>query len=1076
MKKMVFLAGLVFLLVSYSQAAEAEENLVKNPGFEASTEKVLNWNIDGRWYEKPEGSGISETTIDTTVSHNGKNSLRIKGDNNRNFVMQNVPVERDTTYRVTVWMKTLNLNTKARVKIEQITRLPDDKLSYLTLQEQPLPEHQIGISSGTKDWGKFSVEVKATPETDIFKIQIITNSANTGTVWFDDVCVERKNDEQYVGYDETGDINVRFEERELKAAYVKTGPDIDGNLKDNCWKKAFKAEEFVTLKGTPAQKKTFFYACYDDNYLYLGFECIQNTEGMRTQSRGRDGNAWKDDCIEIFMDTNLDKKTYYQFLFNSKGIVFDGKGYDTLWDGIWQVKTKVEKERWLAEAAIPFASLELFEDTKQTWGFNICRKNTIDNEYSRWVNVGRSSHAPSRFGLLLMPKADFLSFGKCTASSSAELIDDNNGRVLIDVKNMTETSPLKVSGKIIKPNGRVEKFSKTVAAKKGVEEPINIEYRVNSSGKYFLEMEIYDQMGKRPLFLARRFLQDVSRNYVPILAKGKGYCLWYEGSTRKVFKETLIVPKNENPIPEIKISAARGEYEPFQVVIRPDKGKVLKNISFEFSNLISKDGKTCIDRSNITYNPIGYVNIEKPGDIWSHKGDWPDILLSKKIFNADKNENYPVWATVYIPQGTLPGNYNGVIKVKSAEDVLASVKLLVNVWNFSLPEAPADFHFNAMFGLRLINFNDTGSNRYKEEDALEIQKKFIINYVKHHCQVRGSAWAIDSSRFRKKSCFDFIIDQRATKYWEIQNFTHKIKDVVIEKKDGEPKFVKWKNLTAEQFKSRIKARIGWLKSKGISKIYSFTSHERKPEYYDWTKAFANLIKEIDPSIPQVASNGYASCSILPDPELYPYINEWWCALDGFDVKRAKECQLRGDTIIFNTTQGQRYPYPNFVIDTPAINQRIIFWMGWKYGAKGYLLWAVNYWGDAGKGLWGEDWARELFSGEDYAREWAKKFNGEGMLLYPGKDGPINSIRWELIREGIEDVEYHYILREAVNRLATSKAAVLNKGLIREAKELLRICDTFVESTSEYTQDPNEIYEARRKIGETIDKINQVLLR
>jgi hypothetical protein len=38
-------------------------------------------------------------------------------------------------------------------------------------------------------------------------------------------------------------------------------------------------------------------------------------------------------------------------------------------------------------------------------------------------------------------------------------------------------------------------------------------------------------------------------------------------------------------------------------------------------------------------------------------------------------------------------------------------------------------------------------------------------------------------------------------------------------------------------------------------------------------------------------------------------------------------------------------------------------------------------------------------------------NGDGMLFYPGPDGPFSSVRFENIRDGIEDWEGHLALRD-----------------------------------------------------------------
>jgi hypothetical protein len=49
-------------------------------------------------------------------------------------------------------------------------------------------------------------------------------------------------------------------------------------------------------------------------------------------------------------------------------------------------------------------------------------------------------------------------------------------------------------------------------------------------------------------------------------------------------------------------------------------------------------------------------------------------------------------------------------------------------------------------------------------------------------------------------------------------------------------------------------------------------------------------------------------------------------------------------------------------------------------------------------------------------------NGEGVLVYPGDMAPISSVRLELLREGLEDMEHLSLLRRAIERAREKLAA------------------------------------------------------
>jgi hypothetical protein len=93
------------------------------------------------------------------------------------------------------------------------------------------------------------------------------------------------------------------------------------------------------------------------------------------------------------------------------------------------------------------------------------------------------------------------------------------------------------------------------------------------------------------------------------------------------------------------------------------------------------------------------------------------------------------------------------------------------------------------------------------------------------------------------------------------------------------------------------------------------------------------------------------------------------------------------------------------------------WITARYDMDGILYWAVNFWSQT-PNPWLD--AGTFHSGFLCSGGWV--LNGEGSLWYPGDhterytgqpnvDGPISSIRFELLREGIEDYVYLWMLKE-----------------------------------------------------------------
>ena len=95
-------------------------------------------------------------------------------------------------------------------------------------------------------------------------------------------------------------------------------------------------------------------------------------------------------------------------------------------------------------------------------------------------------------------------------------------------------------------------------------------------------------------------------------------------------------------------------------------------------------------------------------------------------------------------------------------------------------------------------------------------------------------------------------------------------------------------------------------------------------------------------------------------------------------------------------------------------------------------------------------------------------NGDGRLLYPPQrqpaasfiPEPVTSIRLELIREGLEDREYFWLLKQQIQAGGDPDA-------IAEAKAALEDIGGLVPTLTRYTKDSRRLYAARERIARAI---------
>ena len=108
-------------------------------------------------------------------------------------------------------------------------------------------------------------------------------------------------------------------------------------------------------------------------------------------------------------------------------------------------------------------------------------------------------------------------------------------------------------------------------------------------------------------------------------------------------------------------------------------------------------------------------------------------------------------------------------------------------------------------------------------------------------------------------------------------------------------------------------------------------------------------------------------------------------------------------------------------------------------------------------------------------------NGDGRFIYPPESvfsssercfqGPVNSIRFEMLREGIEDWEYFWILRDLIQKIEKEKPSF---PYLKQAKELLNVPESVTTSLTEFSLSPEPIYTHRQKIAEMIEFLNRGL--
>ena len=264
---------------------------------------------------------------------------------------------------------------------------------------------------------------------------------------------------------------------------------------------------------------------------------------------------------------------------------------------------------------------------------------------------------------------------------------------------------------------------------------------------------------------------------------------------------------------------------------------------------------------------------------------------------------------------------------------------------------------------------------------------------------------------------------------------------------------------------------GWL-----HKAYVYFVDEPPPTQYEYCRQYNQLIHENAPKVRRMLT-------IQPTKELEGSVDVWCLIEPNLNFADTQARQKAGDTIWWYVCTGPKAPWPGLFIDHSAIDLRMWLWMTWKYHIQGVLIWTTNWWTSGAafpkepQNPW-EDPMGYVDGGGLQPGQIATWGNGDGRMLYPPNqdvnhnkepflEGPVNSIRWEMLCAGIQDYEYFKLLE---NGIAQAKRAGKSPALIAQAEKLLVVPESITTDLTHFTKDPQLLLARRNQIAEMIEKL------
>ena len=262
---------------------------------------------------------------------------------------------------------------------------------------------------------------------------------------------------------------------------------------------------------------------------------------------------------------------------------------------------------------------------------------------------------------------------------------------------------------------------------------------------------------------------------------------------------------------------------------------------------------------------------------------------------------------------------------------------------------------------------------------------------------------------------------------------------------------------------------GWL-----DEAYTYWFDEPEPTQYAFVRGGFEKLRRLAPGL-----RGMLTEEIKPGLIGGPSV---WCPVSHeFDVAAAEERRQAGEQLWWYICCVPKAPYATEFIDHPGTALRVWLWQTWQRGITGILIWDSNYWTSpaaypaAPQNPWQDpmSWVSSGKPGEKHP--WG---NGDGRFLYPPEaaangrperfidEPPVDSIRWEMLRDGLEDYEYLYLLREKLKTAGDALPAARRAKLAA----LLEVPPEISKDTKTWTHDPAPIETRRAAIAAAIESL------
>jgi len=473
---------------------------------------------------------------------------------------------------------------------------------------------------------------------------------------------------------------------------------------------------------------------------------------------------------------------------------------------------------------------------------------------------------------------------------------------------------------------------------------------------------------------------DQSAAIVPTPEESRrGYVVYARDPFVPIYPDT--VPSAFERATEVTAFASIGEYEPLSFAVYALED--LSGLRLTVDALRSAEGGV-IPADHLDVRVVRSVHV--PADRAARTYRLVPWLLERRENVAARGRSVQFWVTLKVPGDAQPGDYSGEARLSCPGREDTAVALRVRVLGLRLPDAPIRMALSyfpstddALLARELVDLREHGLNSAAGAVGVQIasrDRQFgpddIEATTSHLKRVMGAALALNDPAQWPGA---FEVGHQIIFYWDPQKgwFSH------------------WEHSPEmdEQFIEAVRLVLTTADENGWTWPEAYVMDEAGAHgLLEEAVYYYSLLKR---SIPTLRSYATIGGGIALG---YDEIGRLSPCVDFLTTNRFPEEIARSLVGL-----GRPYGVYNGSGGTPAGARFFFGFYGWKTGAEEILQWAYNF-GQTG-----------IFTGDGFRGD-------DDGLVYYGDGGPLPSLMFEAVREGIDDYRYADLLWRSA---AASKA-------------------------------------------------------